>query len=101
LLWMKLSEIARYWAAKELTAIERDGDRVTLRAPFACPAFTLRVAGKSDVAPQLTTNGQPMALREATDARNLQPGVWIRDAEGVIACFDLPRGRSSLLVGSA
>ena len=34
LIWMKLSEIARYWAAKELTGIARDGKRVTFWAPF-------------------------------------------------------------------
>ncbi len=26
LLWMKLSEVARYWAARELTRVERDGE---------------------------------------------------------------------------
>ena len=36
---MKLSEIARYWAARELTRIERGADRaIALDAPFACPA---------------------------------------------------------------
>ncbi len=45
LIWMKNSEIARYWAAKELTKIERDGSAVVLKAPFACPAFTVRLGG--------------------------------------------------------
>ena len=34
-IWMKLSEIGRYWTAKELTQIQRSGNRVTLTAPFA------------------------------------------------------------------
>jgi hypothetical protein len=101
LLWMKLSEIARYWAAKELTSIEKDGDRVTLRAPFACPGFTLRIAGKIDVAPKLTTNGELVALRDGTDPRTLHPGTWIRAREGAIVCFDLPKGHSILQVSSA
>ena len=37
LVWMKLSEIARYWAAKALTRIDAAGGRVEFRAPFACP----------------------------------------------------------------
>ena len=38
LVWMKLSEIARYWAARELTALDRSGEGLRFRAPFACPA---------------------------------------------------------------
>ena len=43
LIWMKLSEIARYWAAKELTQISRQGNRIVLDAPFASPRFTVRL----------------------------------------------------------
>jgi hypothetical protein len=42
LIWMKLSEIARYWAAKELTEIARQGPSVTFNAPFATTRFTVR-----------------------------------------------------------
>ena len=41
-IWMKTSEIARYWAAKELTQINRNGDQITLTAPFSSLRFTLR-----------------------------------------------------------
>jgi hypothetical protein len=107
---MKLSEIARYWAAKELTRIKKDGDHVTLRAPFACPGFTLRIAGERGAAPRLTTHGEPgecvgappgrlpVALREAADPWTLQPGTWMRDREGTVVCFDLPKGQSILQV---
>ena len=43
LVWMKLSEIARYSAARALTRIDSAGGRVEFRAPFACPAFTFTV----------------------------------------------------------
>jgi hypothetical protein len=98
LLWMKLSEIARYWAAKELTRIERDGDRVTLRAPFACPGFTVRVADAGTAARRIAADGETVALREITDARTLRSGTWLRDPQGVVLCFDLPRGTSLLEV---
>ena len=42
LVWMKLNEIARYWAAKELTRIERETGAIAFRAPFACPDFTVQ-----------------------------------------------------------
>jgi thioredoxin-related protein len=36
-LWMKVSEIARYWAAKDLTRIRKRAGRVTLNAPLRPP----------------------------------------------------------------
>src|SRR3954447_17361571 len=53
LVWMKLGEIARYWAARELTRIERREGGVTFHAPFACPAFTVEVVCRPDAVPEL------------------------------------------------
>ena len=41
--WMTLSEISRYWAAKELTEIVSNDNAVSLNAPYASPGFTLRI----------------------------------------------------------
>ena len=98
LLWMKLSEIARYWAAKELTRIDRQGDLVTLSAPFAAPRFTVGVSARADAVPQLTLGETPQALREVAKTGDLTPGTWTRDAHGVVVCFDLPKGQSRLRV---
>src|SRR5207302_2623339 len=54
LIWMKNSEIARYWAARTLTGIERSGGTVTLTAPFDCSGFTLRIEKTGNGAPQIT-----------------------------------------------
>jgi hypothetical protein len=44
LVWMKNSELARYWAAKELTGTSASRRTVcSSSAPFACPAFTARI----------------------------------------------------------
>src|SRR6476620_9244014 len=66
LIWMKLSEIARYWAAKELTLIERDGDRITLRAPFAAPQRPLCLQPQAAGPPALSTRGPAQPLREVS-----------------------------------
>ena len=47
LIWMKLSEIARYWAAKELTRIEPAGWEMRFHAPFAAKDFTVKVKVES------------------------------------------------------
>ena len=93
---MKLSEIARYWAAKELTWIEKKGAAVTLSAPFASPRFTLHVAARGDSVPKLTLGGRPQGLKEVSKPLDLKPNSWTRDKAGVIVCFDLPKGNSHL-----
>jgi hypothetical protein len=91
LLWMKLSEISRYWAAKELTRIERDGTGIAFKAPFACPAFTVQLAVGPEAAPKAAT-----PLREVGRPLRLETGTWLRVAGGVIVCFGLPKGASRL-----
>src|SRR2546423_14272099 len=103
LLWMKLGEIARYAAAKELTRIERsaDGRTVTLKAPFACPQFTLRVTSAGAGAPAVSTAGAgPAKLDEVNELPGLRPGTFLRAKEGgaVTVCFPLARGESRLQV---
>jgi hypothetical protein len=90
--WMKISEIARYWAAKGLTQIDRVGDAWKLKAPFACPQFTLRIAARGPALPTVSRAGQPISLAEVPQIRDLAPGKFLREAEGVVVCFDLPKG---------
>jgi hypothetical protein len=78
LIWMKLSEIARYWAAKELTRIEMAAGRIQLHAPFACPAFTMEV---------------PAGLRNVTHKGTR---VELRETSGNMICFDLPKGLTEI-----
>jgi len=98
LIWMKLSEIARYWAAKELTQIESGGGAATFKAPFATPRFTVQLAPKGDAAPKLTLGEKPEPLKEVQRRLDLKPGTWTRDKEGVVVCFDLPKGTSRVQV---
>ncbi len=98
LIWMKLSEIARYWAAKELTRIERQAGAIALDAPFACPGFTLFVPSPGDAVPRLRVAGKPQALEKVSGPLSLRPGTWARDGAGLTVCFDLPKGESRLEV---
>ena len=96
LLWMKQCEIARYWAAKELTKIDKQGRQVTFSAPFATTRFTVRVSGTAANAPKLSAAGKPVELRRVTAPLQLQAGTWHADAKDTIVCFDLPKGKSTL-----
>ncbi len=94
--WMKISEIARYWAAKGLTRIERQGSRLTFHAPFACPDFTLRIRRGGDAPPAPPRTGEGAPLREVKALEALAPGTWLGEKEATVVCLDLARGRSSL-----
>lgn len=98
LIWMKLSEIARYWAAKELTRITRQGNRIVLDAPFAAPRFTVRVKGGGPRPPSVSLGTTPAALESAPNQLSLKSGSWHQAAGDVTICFDLPKGRSVIEV---
>lgn len=98
LIWLKLSDIARYWAARELTRIERRGDAITFHAPFAAPQFTVSVAARPESTPKLTASGTPMPLTKLARAADLKPGTWFQQRDALIVCFDLPKGTSVLNV---
>jgi hypothetical protein len=98
LCWMKQSEVARYWAARELTRIERTADGLALRAPFAAPGFTVEVASWSGSPPRVSAGegGPGRPLTEVGRPSLLAPGTWCPHGEGIRACFDLPKGPSRL-----
>jgi hypothetical protein len=99
LIWMKLSEVSRYWAARELTRMELSGDRLALHAPFACPSFTLQVDTASSGPPRFAGPGQPPALlAEVKTPLDLKSGTWHRQGRQLLLCFDLPKGESHWLL---
>lgn len=96
IIWMKLNEVARYWAAKELTRIEREGNRVTFHAPFACPAFTVNIPAGASAVPKLRVQNQIVMPREVAQPLKLESGTWVHQQAGLAICFDLPKGKSEL-----
>ena len=97
-IWMKLSEIGRYWAAKELTRIVLVDRKVSFNAPFGTPNFTVRVPGTAATtnAPTLTVENRTVKLQPVNQTRLLRSGTWHADSKGLIVCFDLPKGVSQI-----
>ena len=87
---MKMSEIGRYWAARELTRLNRIGKQMTFDAPFAVDNFTFRIANANGPA-HLDLN-----LNEVTDMSALAAGTWYQAEQDQIVCINLPRGRTLL-----
>jgi hypothetical protein len=96
LIWMKLSEISRYWAAKELTTIQQEGERIVLSAPFATPQFTLVIPEKcSEI--RIVHEGQPVPLQRITASQPLSQGTWVGDETHTTLCFALGKGQTEIL----
>ena len=94
--WMKLSEIARYWAAKELTRIDRTDTGVSLKAPYACPQFTIRIPRRAKARPYVASTSGPVELREVTRRLDLSAGTWRGEDDFVDLCIDLSKGRTEV-----
>ena len=96
IIWMKLSEIARYWAAKELTGIAEDDTAIRFQAPFATKLFTVEIASRKKTVPHLSIEGKKVRIKEVSDELSLESGSWFRVDRGIIVCFDLPKGESQI-----
>ncbi|MEZ6056253.1 MAG: hypothetical protein R3C01_06070 [Planctomycetaceae bacterium] len=100
--WMKVSEIARYWAAKGMTQIERKGATIQFSAPYACPAWTVQVTGSTTTRPVYRSGTTSTPLQEARNLDTLQPGQWLGDpaTNKVTLCFDLIQGLSEVVLST-
>ena len=99
LVWMKLSELARYWAAKELTQIVRAGAAIDLHAPYACPEFTVSLPltpTSANYRPTLSHVGNETPLAKVASPRLLRANTWCETETRILKCLDLPKGRSKL-----
>ncbi|QDT08448.1 hypothetical protein K239x_03870 [Planctomycetes bacterium K23_9] len=98
--WMKLSEIGRYWAAKRLTKITLTDGKISLIAPFATQCFTLSIPRSSNIAAsnQLTLShgSQSQLIKRVSSEWKLNSNTFFVDHQSVKVCFDLTKGISSI-----
>ena len=97
--WMKISEIGRYWTAKEFTKIEVVDQAIQLKAPYACSDFTLQFESTRAV--------ERVVHEQADSKKELQPVVsrallsantYHRSEKTLAVCFDMPQGISRLVM---
>ena len=93
--WMKLSEIARYWAAKELTTIDLRENTLHLHAPFSSKDFTLSIARNINN-PRLLQKGQERPLQRVANKLELKENTWCKENGKAIVCFNLDKGENEL-----
>ncbi|MEM7473979.1 MAG: hypothetical protein AAF483_03245 [Planctomycetota bacterium] len=98
--WMKISEIARYWAAKEYTRVRLFEKRIELEAPFACPQFTLRLPG-SQKANQASKRQKVPGFKQVSTLASLLPGYVFYSELETWLCLDLAKGSSQIELGQS
>ena len=97
LVWMKLSEISRYWAAKQLTTLVPEAKKIALKAPFASSGFTVKTNAVTRN-PQIKTRGESKPLVRIKDLKELKTDTWFSDKTGTIICFNLEKGESEIIL---
>jgi hypothetical protein len=96
LVWMKLNEIARYSAARELTSLTPEGKVISLNAPYSAPAFTVRTDIRAGSIAIKSAGDELEPLARVNNAGSLKSGTWFSDKTGTIICFDLKTGTGEI-----
>jgi hypothetical protein len=104
LLWLTLSEIARYRAASEACKIgvRAVGSEwlIELDSAFDCPDFTISIPLNVPIE-RVELAGSQALMRDYSTSGLLASNAWRMDAERLSVCFDLRRGRQSLSLDAA
>ena len=90
LIWMKLSEIARYWAVKETTKIEILKNSIKLNSPFDCKNFTL----KTNAVIKKPVLNNSKSLKKVNNKNELTENSFYSEKDGTLLCFNLKKGDS-------
>lgn len=96
--WMKLTDIARYWAARSHTKFLLIGNTLSMYAPFATSNFTIKI-NDNLINPRSFENGISFPFDKVDDASALSPHTWMKHQKTTILCFDLKQGASEIVFG--
>jgi hypothetical protein len=100
--WMKVSDIGRYWTAKEFTQVERTESKIRFKAPFSCQDFTVQIDTRQQVEKVLVEQaGKTVACEPVPDNSRLLTNRYFREPGKVTVCFELLKGNNQIeLVGN-
>jgi hypothetical protein len=81
-----------------LTTIQREGDGFRLDAPFAARDFTVEFRAEQNYFPVVKIDGQQIPLERVEEPLKLRSGRWLANGQNITVCYDLPRGRSEIVL---
>ncbi len=98
LLWMKVSEVGRYYAAKELATIRYAARTVHVDTPYGTPDCTLAITGPPPFDPVVVKGSKKQRLRRVGRRADLVEGSHFVDGETCWVCFRLEQGQTAVVV---
>lgn len=96
--WMRLNEIARYWAAKELTTMTVEKNRIILKAPFETEGFTVKLSFPVKNPSLKHEAGESKPLSRVDSGNFTDQDCWYTNKKTSLLCFDLKRGRNEIIL---
>lgn len=89
--WMKTSEIAHYWMAREFAEIETGRHGVTVRSRFPAARFTLSLSARPS---RVRRDGSD--LRRVWSRRDFASGTFLEEGSVTYVAFDLAEGSTAI-----
>ncbi len=89
--WMKLTEIAHYWAVRQFARLALTAEGLVIESPFATKDFTFSVERKFSN-PALYRNAAMTPLTRVASSRALAPHSWCVEGNKTYFCVDVAAG---------
>lgn len=96
ILWMKLSEIAQYWAAREFVNFEYSGNKLMIDAPFGTKDFTF-VLDKAVKQATIWHTGETAKLIRTASINDLSANSYVVEKQKTTICMELKPGKTELI----
>ncbi|HHK41914.1 MAG TPA: hypothetical protein ENJ50_05795 [Planctomycetaceae bacterium] len=96
--WMKLSEIGRYYAAKEMADVRYESRTVHVETPVEAPNCTFLITGQPPFDPVVITGSMQQRLRQVSRRADLVEGSHFVEGETCWVCFRLGKGRTRIVI---
>ena len=94
--WMKVSEMARYWAVKQTANVNVTGNQILVDSKFACPQFTIEFTSNNHRPEKLTHAATVHALERVDRKKDLKANTYWTSNQRTILCIDLSAGVSQI-----
>ena len=96
IVWLKVSEIATYWAAKETLGFQWSGSELWVTTQHSCPELTLKLEGRFAPTKLKQDVDQPTTLKRVSSKSNLVKNSFYIGTANTWVCFDKVAGKSLL-----
>jgi hypothetical protein len=93
--WMKLSDISRYWAAKEFVSFKEIKNGIVINAPFGTKDFTIKI-DKSMKNVSVKHQANNKKLTRFSGDSGMSSNTFITKKGQTTLCFDLEPGQSEI-----